>query len=110
MSTVATASKPAAPSMPSEKALVAAAKLAMEDDRPIMMDYWLPSHPGGDSTGATAVLGIKPNNGGKLLIKSEQEYTSDIRNIYQCENTFIIKTENSLYLVSNSIAKCAIQE
>lgn len=96
--------------VPSAKALHAAVKLAIEDDRPIMMDYWMPSQPTGDSNGNKAIIGIKPNNEGKLLIKNEQEYTSDIRNIFLCDNTYIIKTENSLYLVSNAIGKRAIQE
>jgi hypothetical protein len=45
----------------------------------------------------------------KLLVKSEEEYTSPIQKIYKVENDFIIMTENSIYLVSAAIPTRRIQ-
>jgi hypothetical protein len=41
--------------------------------------------------------------GEKLLVKSEEEYTSTIAKIYKVADEFIIMTENSLYIVDNKI-------
>ena len=40
-------------------------------------------------------------NDEKLLVKSEDEYTSVIVKIFKVENEFIILTENSLYIVNS---------
>ena len=39
----------------------------------------------------------------KLLVKSEEEYTSPISKIYKVETEYIIITENSIYVVSADI-------
>ena len=39
----------------------------------------------------------------KLLVKSEEEYTSPISKIYKVEKEYIIITENSIYIVSADI-------
>ena len=39
----------------------------------------------------------------KLLVKSEEEYTSPIAKIYKVETEFIAETENSIYLISADI-------
>ena len=39
----------------------------------------------------------------KLLVKSEEEYTSPINKIYKVEQEYIIITENSIYVVSADI-------
>ena len=51
----------------------------------------------------------KHKNKEKLLVKSEEEYTSPIQKIYKVENDFIIMTENSIYLVSATIPTRRIQ-
>jgi hypothetical protein len=48
------------------------------------------------------LIGVR-ENGEKLLVKSEDEYTSPIEKIYKVEGEYIIMTENSLYVVSASI-------
>ena len=72
------------------------AKLAIVDDKPIMMDYWT------DSFDKKALIGVR-DNGEKLLVKNAEEYTSPIAKIYKVENAYIICTENSIYLTSCSI-------
>ena len=72
-------------------------KIAVTDDKPIMMDDWTSSHEG------KVLIGVRTNNE-KLLVKSEDEYTSPIEKIYKVETEYIIVTENSLYIVSAAIA------
>jgi len=82
--------------MPSNQCLQHCSKIAVVDDKPIMMDYWTDSQEG------KILIGVRENKE-KLLVKSEDEYTSPISKIYKVENEYIIVTENSLYLVSASI-------
>lgn len=94
--------------MPSDKALQAAAKLAIDEDRPIMMDYWEPSlphalYPGKNASEPCARIGVKEDKT-KMLIKNQVEYTSNIARICKADSTFIVITENSIYLVSSDIA------
>ena len=62
-----------------------------------MLDYWT------DSLDNKVLIGVR-ENGEKLLVKSEDEYTSPIEKIYKIENEYIIVTENSLYIASASIS------
>jgi len=73
-----------------------AAKLAIVEDKPIMLDYW------SVSLDKKALVGVK-ETGEKLLVKSEDEYTSPIAKFYKSGTEFIIITENSIYLVSSDI-------
>ena len=82
---------------PSSQCLQHCVKLAIVDDRPIMMDYWT------DSQENKVLIGVR-ENGEKLLVKSEDEYTSPIAKIYKVEEEYIIVTENSLYIVSAEIS------
>ena len=81
---------------PSNQCLQHCAKIAIVDDKPIMMDYWA------DSQDNKVLIGVR-EDGEKLLVKSEDEYTSPISKIYKVEKEYIIVTENSLYLVSAEI-------
>tara|TARA_Y100000591_G_C21825663_1_gene696518 strand:- start:297 stop:587 length:291 start_codon:yes stop_codon:yes gene_type:complete len=83
-------------SPPSSTCLQHACKLAIVDDKPIMLDYWT------DSQESKVLLGVR-DNGEKLLVKNEDEYTSPIAKIYKVEENYIILTENSLYIVSAGI-------
>ena len=48
------------------------------------------------------LIGVR-EGGEKLLVKSEEEYTSPVSKIYKVENEYIIITENSIYVVSADI-------
>ena len=61
-----------------------------------MLDYWTVS------LDKKALIGIK-ENGEKLLVKSEDEYTSSIAKFYKSATEYIIITENSIYIVSSDI-------
>lgn len=82
--------------LPSVKALSHAAKVGIMDDRPLMLDYW------GDSINKKVFIGIRENQE-KLLVKSQDEYTSPISKIFKVENNYIIMTENSIYIVKADI-------
>ena len=88
--------------LPSNVCLQHCTKLAIVQDKPIMMDYWTPS------LDKSIIIGVK-ETGEKLLVKSEDEYTSPIANIYKVETEYIIVTENSIYLVSAAIPTRRIQ-
>lgn len=82
--------------LPSDVTLKHAAKLAVVEDKPIMMDYW------SASLDKKALIGVK-ETGEKLLVKTEDEYTSPISKFYKSSTEYIIITENSIYLVSSEI-------
>jgi hypothetical protein len=82
--------------LPTDLTMKHAAKLAIVEDKPIILDYWT------SSLDKKALIGAR-ENGEKLLVKSEEEYTSTISKFYKSGTEFIIITENSIYIVSNEI-------
>jgi hypothetical protein len=83
--------------VPSATAMAQAAKIAIEQDRPIYLDYY------NDSIEKKCCIGVQGTT--KFLVKSDTEYTSPIESIARIkdDNIFIVTTENSLYVVSASI-------
>jgi hypothetical protein len=79
--------------LPSDITLKHASKLAIVEDKPIMLDYWT------SSLDKTSLIGVR-ENGEKLLVKSEEEYTSPIAKFYKSATEYIVVTENSIYIVS----------
>jgi hypothetical protein len=99
MSTAMEASPPKR--FPLDVTLRNAVKLSIKDDKPIMLDYWE------YSLERKAMIGVKPS-GEKLLVKSEEEYTSSIFKLYKTGDKtlgedYIIITENSIYIVASEI-------
>jgi hypothetical protein len=82
--------------LPSDISLQHASKLAIVEDKPIMLDYW------SASVDKKALVGVR-ESGEKLLVKSAEEYTSPIAKFYKSGTEYIIITENSIYLVSSDI-------
>lgn len=82
--------------LPNEATLKNAAKIAIVEDKPILMDYWR------SSLDKEALIGVKDDNE-KLLVKSEDEYTSTIAKLYKSKTEYIIITENSIYIVDCEI-------
>lgn len=78
--------------LPCSSALQHASKIAIVEDKPIMLDYWTLSQEG------KIIIGVK-EDGEKLVVKSEDEYTSPIVKIYKVETEYLILTENSIYVV-----------
>lgn len=77
--------------------MVQAAKIATEQDRPIYLDYY------SDSMDKKCCIGVNGNS--KMLVKSDTEYTSPIETIMRIkeEKTWLVLTENSLYVVHADI-------
>ena len=82
---------------PHNTTLQHACKLAVVDDKPIMLDYWTASLE------KKVIIGVRENQE-KLLVKSEDEYTSPISKIYKVETEYIIVSENSIYIVCSEIS------
>lgn len=89
--------------LPSPQVLLQAAKLAQQLDRPIQLDYYAETYSG------KAVIGEDQDTKDKLLVKSNEEYTSLIQKIYKVSEDYLILTENSIYIVSGKVQKRKIQ-
>lgn len=87
---------PASYRLPDDTTLQHAARFALVEDKPIMLDYWIAS------LDKKAVVGVRDTKE-KLLVKSSDEYTSPISKMYKNANDFIVFTENSIYIVANEI-------
>jgi hypothetical protein len=83
--------------VPSATVMAQAAKIAVEQDRPIYLDYY------NDSIAKKCCIGVQEDT--KFLVKSDTEYTSPIASIMRIkeEKVYIVLTENSLYIVSAEI-------
>ena len=82
--------------LPTEATLKHAAKISIMEDKPILLDYWT------SSLDKKSLIGVK-ETGEKLLVKSEEEYTSNIAKFYKSGTDYIVITENSIYVVSADI-------
>uniref|UniRef100_A0A6C0JWS5 Uncharacterized protein n=1 Tax=viral metagenome TaxID=1070528 RepID=A0A6C0JWS5_9ZZZZ len=83
-------------SVPPAAVLLRAAQVAVDQDKPIYLDYYA------DSVAKKCLIGVQEDNT-KYLVKSNDEYTSTIENIFKCDTCYIVSTENSLYVVSTDI-------
>jgi hypothetical protein len=84
--------------LPENTTMQHAIKLAIVEDKPIMMDYWT------NSLEKSVLIGVKDDETKeKILVRSEEEYTSPISKIYKVGSEYIIMTENSIYIVDVSI-------
>lgn len=100
--------------LPNYQTMIYAMRLSMREDKQISMDYWA------NSLDQTAVIGYReivsptPSADGKpvvtkerLLVRSEEEYTSPIAKIFKApaphDTEYIIMTENTIYIVDVNI-------
>ena len=88
---------------PSAQILMQAAKLAIQQDKPIQLDYYV------DTFNNKAFMGEDQDTKEKMLVKSNDEFTSLIQKVYKVAEDYIIITENSIYIVSAKIQKRRIQ-
>lgn len=88
--------------IPNDKVLAHAARIAINEDKPILLDYF------SDTKAGTAFIGEDSNTKEKMLVRSEEEYTSPISKIFKVGDAFIVITENSIYIVSGNIKKKTI--
>lgn len=82
--------------LPTNNTLQNLSKLSILEDKPIMFDYWT------SSLDNDVIIGVR-EGGEKLLVKSEDEYTSPISKIYKVDQEYIIVTENSIYVITSEV-------
>lgn len=90
----------AAEILPSATALLQAAKLAIQQDKPIKLDFYV------DTFHQKAFIGedaTDPKE--KVLVKAKDEFTSTIQKLYKTGDDFLVLTENSIYVVSGKVQK-----
>jgi hypothetical protein len=85
--------------LPTEKVLMHAAKLALDQDKPILLDYYR------DTRAGTAFLGEDKDTKEQILFKNAEEYTSPIQKKFKVLTDYIFITENSIYIVNGAIKK-----
>jgi hypothetical protein len=85
--------------LPNPTTLLHASKLSIQQDKPIQLDYYV------ESASNKAFIGEDPDTKEKMLVKSNDEFTSLIGKIYKVSDDFIIITENSIYIVNGKIQK-----
>jgi len=88
--------------LPAIKTLTHATRIALEQDKPIMLDYFQ------DTLDGKAFIGEDNATKEKMLVRSAEEYTSLIQKIFRVETDFIVLTENSIYIISGSTKKKSI--
>ena len=99
----ATAQTPTQEVLPSASVLQHASRLAIQQDKPILLDYYV------DTASGKAFMGEDQETKEKMLVKSNDEFTSLIQKVYKVTEDYIIITENSIYIVSGKIQKRRIQ-
>jgi hypothetical protein len=85
--------------LPGATTLLHASRLAIQQDKPIQLDYYV------ESATSKAFIGEDPETKEKMLVKSNEEFTSLVGKIYKVQDDFLILTENSIYIVSGKIQK-----
>ena len=83
--------------LPSDVTMRNAMGLAIDEDKPILFDYWV------DSLTNACCIGVRDSTKEKILVKSSDAYTSCIVKILKSGDEYIIMTENSIYIVSKNI-------
>ena len=103
MSSQQTPQQAATPSnsvLPCASVLLQAAKLAIQQDKPIQLDYYVET-----AQGKAFLVEDTENKEHRVLLKSLDEYTSLVTKIFKVDDDFIIMTENSIYIASSKIGK-----
>lgn len=93
----------AAALLPNPVVLTHAAKIAIEKDKPILLDYYA------DTATGKAFLGEDQETKEQMLVKSNEEFTSLVDKVFKVGDDYIVMTENSLYIVSGKIKRKRIQ-
>ena len=79
--------------LPSEKTLLQATKLALKTKKPICFYFYIDSLKG--------KITIVSDGEDSVIFKNEDEHTSPILNTYKSENCYIVVTENTIYIISS---------
>ena len=78
--------------LPTDKTLQQATKLSLKLTKPIDFYFYVESVKGNVS-----IINV---DGEKIIFKNEDEHTSPILNTYKSDNSYIVVTENTIYMLS----------
>lgn len=78
--------------LPSDKTLQQATKLSLKTKKPICFYFYIDSLKG--------KISIVNDGEDRIIFKSEDEHTSPIINTYKSDSSYIIVTENTIYILS----------
>ena len=78
--------------LPSDKTLQQATKLALKTKKPVCFYFYIDSLKG--------KISIVSDGEDRIIFKSDDEHTSPIINTYKSDNSFIVVTENTIYILS----------
>lgn len=88
--------------VPGAKTLEHAARISIEQDKPIMLDYY------NDTREGKAFMGEDSTTKEKMLVRSEEEYTSLIQRVFKVNEDYLVITENSIYIIHGNVKKKTI--
>ena len=83
---------------PDEKTILFAAKISLEEQKPINFLYW-------NDSCANKVCIRSMGQNEHVIYKDKEEYTSPIQKKFTNKDDAVLCTENSIYIVSNNIKK-----
>lgn len=79
--------------LPTEKTLLQATKLALKTKKPVCFYFYIDSLKGN--------ISIVSDGEDRIIFKSDDEHTSPILNTYKSETSYIVVTENTIYILSS---------
>jgi len=82
--------------LPSTPCLQNAAKIAIQKDKPIVLDYY-------EDSAKKDCKVVKNQEGEKFLFKNREEYTSPLVSMIKIGSDVILETHNSIYVVSGKM-------
>ena len=88
--------------LPGAKTMEHAARIAIEQDKPVLFDYY------NDTREGKAFMGEDATTKEKMLVRSEEEYTSLIQRVFKVNDDFLVITENSIYIINGNVKKKTI--
>ena len=83
--------------LPDDSTMLYATKLALKENKPIHLTYWL------DSLNNKVVIYTDKKTNERVILKDKEEYTSPIVQKYNNKGDCICCTENSIYIVAETI-------
>ena len=78
--------------LPTEKTLLQATKLALKTKKPVCFYFYIDSLKG--------KISIATDGEDRIIFKSDDEHTSPILNTYKSDTSYIVVTENTIYILS----------
>lgn len=96
---------PAQEVLPNPATLMQAAKLAITQDKSIQLDYYVDTYHQRAFLLEDSEAPADSKEKDRVLYKSREEFTSNVKHLYKVSTDIIVVTENSIYIVSGNIKK-----